>query len=331
MHLITITWTSLAFLHTYGNYINPVLDQDFPDPVVVRSMDGSFYAYATMGNGFRIQLAHSSDLQQWTHLGEAMSPNSTWGDGLTFWAPDVTLQTIKGKKTYTMYYAGKKPKAEHCIGIALSATPQGPFMDVGIPLICTDSGGPGAIDPKRVDTNEKSYLFWGSGSSIEVTELEPHGYGLLHGTRKTPVLNNSAADYESLIEAAWVDFDSTFPGGGRYWMYYSGNNCCGKDAHYAVSVATNNSTRVAKPYIKKVQVIGSGNSIILEQNDIWQAPGHNCIIRDDVGDAWMFYHAFRGSDRTKRVLLMDKVKYVNGWPLIGTPSSTEQPGPHIKK
>jgi hypothetical protein len=43
-------------------YKNPVLPMDFPDPTVVKGLDGNYYAYATMGNGHRLQVAASADL-----------------------------------------------------------------------------------------------------------------------------------------------------------------------------------------------------------------------------------------------------------------------------
>lgn len=31
----------------------------------------------------------------------------------------------------------------------------------------------------------------------------------------------------------------------------------------------------------------------------------------------MFYHAYQGSDRSQRKLLMDRIMYLNDWPTIG--------------
>ena len=47
-----------------GIYINPVLDADFPDPVVILAPDGFYYAYATQtlsdGEWINIQVARSA-------------------------------------------------------------------------------------------------------------------------------------------------------------------------------------------------------------------------------------------------------------------------------
>ena len=34
----------------YGQYTNPVLNKNMPDPSVVRAADGQFYVYATVGS-----------------------------------------------------------------------------------------------------------------------------------------------------------------------------------------------------------------------------------------------------------------------------------------
>ena len=59
-----------------GSYTNPVLDADFPDPAVILAPDGFYYAYATQtlrdGEWVNVQVARSSDLVHWQHLGDAL-------------------------------------------------------------------------------------------------------------------------------------------------------------------------------------------------------------------------------------------------------------------
>ena len=81
--------------------VNPVLNKDFPDPSVARAANGTFYAYATMGNGHHLQVASSPNLVNWTYLGEAMPRPPNWTSGGCFWAPDVQ----RHGDTFFMYYA----------------------------------------------------------------------------------------------------------------------------------------------------------------------------------------------------------------------------------
>ena len=172
-----------------GTFTNPVLERNFPDPGVVCAANGTFYAF---GTGPGIQVAASENLVDWRYLGPALGPgtNTLWGDGHSFWAADVTRHTWGGQTTYVMYYAGvqSNERQNHCIGVALSPEPQGPYTDVGTPLICRPSYI--AIDPKRVDVAGKAHLFWGSGhgGSIFVSPLEPQSWRLLASPNLEPEL-----------------------------------------------------------------------------------------------------------------------------------------------
>src|SRR4051812_34062782 len=75
---------------TDKQYVNPVINADFPDPSVMKSSDGNYYAYATQTTGARLQVARSSNLVTWTQLPDAMQVKPTWAsESQNFWAPDV--------------------------------------------------------------------------------------------------------------------------------------------------------------------------------------------------------------------------------------------------
>jgi arabinan endo-1,5-alpha-L-arabinosidase len=92
------------------------------------------------------------------------------------------------------------------------------------------------------------------------------------------------------------------------------------------------------PFETLAQATGASQSVILERSADWNAPGHNSVVRDARGDAWLFYHAIdarrsRGAPSAatdgRRVLLADRLIFRNGWPAIarGQPSSAPQPAP----
>jgi len=69
------------------------LDTDFPDPSFLRAADGKWYAFATNGNGKRIQVASSEDFSSWTLLDiEALPTLSSWETDKDHYAPDVILR-----------------------------------------------------------------------------------------------------------------------------------------------------------------------------------------------------------------------------------------------
>ena len=320
-----------------GVYANPVLDADFPDPAVIRAPDGFYYAYATQterdGKWVNIQLARSADLVTWQHLGDALPAKPEWASKTQdFWAPDVS----RHGDTYYLYYSAKPDAALSddkrglCLAVATAGGPLGPFVDMGKPLQCGD--GFVNIDPMSFDdpATGKRLLYWGSGfQPIKVQELAPDRMSFAPGSKPIdliPVMKNDPAKYRELIEGAWV-----IRRGGWYYMFYSGNNCCGKNAHYAVLVARSRSaTGPFEPL--------APNTVILEQRGTWVAPGHNAIMTDARGTDWMVYHAVdarrpktKASDEinTRRIMLIDRIVWVDDWPRIADdgPSTGPLPAP----
>jgi arabinan endo-1,5-alpha-L-arabinosidase len=49
---------------------------------------------------------------------------------------------------------------------------------------------------------------------------------------KPLIFPNASLPYQALVEGAWVQLHR-----GLYYMYYSGDYCCGPQANYAVMVA----------------------------------------------------------------------------------------------
>jgi arabinan endo-1,5-alpha-L-arabinosidase len=311
-------------------YHNPVLDADFPDPSVLRAPDGYYYAYATQtkraGQILNFQVARSLDLVTWEYLGEALPTKPSWAATTQrFWAPDVSRHP-DGR--YLMYYSAQPdgPEPGLCLGVAVADRPEGPFVDSGQPLL---AGGPGFenIDPMRfVDPADgRQWLFWGSGfGPLRVRELSADGLGFAENSVAQVIVETrqtgDPALYGHLIEGSWVHYRQ-----GWYYLFYSGDNCCGPDARYAVLVAR--ARHATGPYQTLTQATGTAGTILTE-NARWQAPGHNSLITDLSGQDWMLYHAIDRQQPTfdaindeqgysRRVMLLSKVNYnEEGWPVV---------------
>lgn len=290
-------------------YVNPVLDHDFPDPAVLRAADGRFYAYATQtsagGRMLNIQVARSSDLVRWDHLGDALPEKPRWAAvKQRFWAPHVIHD--RPQERYFMYYSAEPDGAKgRCLAVATAREPAGPFVDAGEPLLCGE--GIEHIDPMAFDdpATGKRLLYWGSGSKpIKVQELAPDRLRFLPGSApRDLVFPDEQVPYRSLIEGAWVIYRD-----GWYYLFYSGDRCCTRDPTYAVMVAR--SRHAMGPF----EELGTP---ILERSAEWLAPGHNSIIADDDGADWMLYHAIRpGEQQRRRLMLLDRVVYRDGWPRV---------------
>ncbi|MBC6989748.1 glycoside hydrolase family 43 protein [Hymenobacter sp. BT491] len=321
-------------------YQNPVWDDDFPDPTIIRGSDGWYYAYGTQtryhGQILNLQIARSADLVRWEHLGEGLPDKPTWADTTQrIWAPHVSEHDGR----YYLYYSAQPNDAEGlCLAVATATAPHGPFVDSGQPLQCGE--GFLNIDPMAFDdpATGRRLLYWGSGfGPLRVRELAPDRISFVPDselvTLVEPALTDDLTNYQRLIEGSWVVLRN-----GWYYLFYSGDNCCGEQAHYGVMVARSRSA--TGPFETLAQATGHPNGTILEGNSRWRAPGHNCIIRDEAGHDWMAYHAIDTQQPTfdaindeqgysRRVLLLDRVEYESGWPCIsgGTPSTTAQVAP----
>ena len=330
----------LPVFTTKAPYINPIFEFDFPDPAILAATDGWYYLYATQGitpefEYQNIQLARSQDLVHWQRLPDALPEKPAWAKYTwDFWAPHVVYHN----SVYYMYYSAEPDKgAGLCLAVATANQPGGPFTDKGEPLKC----GPGFthIDPFAFDDPQSGtrYLYWGSNSTpIRVQELSPDRLSFQPDTVPISVLiPQRGRPYEGLLEGAWVVYRQGF-----YYLFTSGDACCGEGAHYAVMAAR--STSPTGSFEKLGEINGSKSSVILEANSVWTAPGHNAVLTDAAGQDWIFYHAINAKnpghndvlpndDYYPRVLLMDPITYQDGWPRIpgGSPSYVEQSGPSV--
>lgn len=310
-------------------YKNPVLNTDFPDPQVFRAKNGWFYAYATQTPGKNIQAAKSKDMIHWEMLEDAMPQKPKWAsDTQNFWAPHV----LEDNGKFYMYYSGEVKGLGLAIGVAVANSPEGPFIDAGEPIIKGESFV--NIDPMPFDDpkTKKKYLYWGSGfQPIKVQELDITRLHFAKGSKAINVVNPQNIPFEHLVEGAWVVYRN-----GYYYMFYSGDNCCEKEPLYAVMAARSKSA--TGPFEKLAEVRKTQNSVILDQNDLWTGVGHNSIITDSKGQDWIVYHGIDrknmyipGTKSVRRPMLIDKVNYKDGWPVINnnSPSEILQEGPAL--
>lgn len=323
-------WSQQSSNIKVTSWQNPVWDHDFPDPTVIRTADGYFYAYGTNG-GFdhkeaRIQVMRSKDGIHWTWLGDALAERPRWASHSPyFWAPDVIYD--KKAKKYILYYAAKSDRDSlgMGIGMAVSADPLGPFVNIDTPLICGKKFE--VLDPMAFEDPEsgEKYMYWGSDfKPVMVQRLSDDWLSFASGSKaKVALYPDRDHDYDKLIEGPWVTYHQ-----GYYYLFYSGDNCCGVNAHYAVMVAC--AKNPEGPFIRYSEAHDTISSVILRSNDNWMAPGHNSVVEDSLGNFWMYYHAIPRENFNERkygrILLRDLITFKNGWPAVsdGSPSYNVQ-------
>lgn len=311
---------------TLQTYQNPVYQENFPDPTIIQAPDGTYYAYGTnskVGDStMHLQVLRSSNLVDWHFVGDGMPDPPVWADR-DFWAPHVFYDPES--QQYFLYYSGEST-AENmgkCLGVAVADHPEGPFVDKGEPLLCGD--GFINIDPMLFNDpqSNKFYLYWGSGHQpIKVREMADNLLEFKEGSAEIAVIDTVASEdpdnYSKLVEAPWVHVRD-----GYYFLFYSGDNCCGEQAHYALMVARSESPTGPFMRMEESDAV-STNSVILGSGERWLAPGHNSIFSDDDGKLWTFYHAIDAQVPERgRLLMVDPITFKNNWPEIPNSSPSQ--------
>ena len=202
--------------------------------------------------------------------------------------------------------------SETLITMAFADQPEGPFTDKGTPLICGE--GFINIDPMAITDPKtgKKLLYWGSGfGPLKVQPMKDDWTDFVPGSTPAPLIwPGKEKQYTRLVEGSWVDIHD-----GKYYLYYSGDNCCGEGANYAVMVAR--ADHPLGPFERYGEHRPNGSSVILEKDSSWLAPGHNSVFTDGKGHTYIAYHAIDRKNPGKgRVMLIRRLVYRNGWPVV---------------
>ena len=121
------------------------------------------------------------------------------------------------------------------------------------------------------------------------------------------------------VEGAWVSKHD-----GWYYLTYS-------QGHYKRS----NGPPEYRVLVARSKTVNGNytpdNSMkpILEGKGDIHYPGHHSIITDASGTDWIVYHGYYKNEQNTRSLMIDKISYQNGWPVINGgngPSSSQQTG-----
>jgi arabinan endo-1,5-alpha-L-arabinosidase len=333
-------------------YTNPLqlqtplgLAQQCPDPALIRSQtpgDPYWYLYCTGGPLNEddrdagadliyhfIPIYRSLDLVHWQYQGDALIYPPTYSAiGVELWAPEI--QYFNGRY-YLYYVVTKTTYPGSAIGVATSDHPSGPWLDSGKPAIEPHCGqGTGDMprwcyDPAVVTSCDgQQYIFYGSYfGGISARLLSSDG---LSSDPSSQVQITTPNRYEA---ANVIKRD------GYYYLLASVTNACnGPLTGYAVFCGRSNN--LLGPYHDREgnALLSSrvgGTPVLAQNGNRWVGPGHEYVIEDFGGQSWMFYHAIdindpfftntagiieNTIDSQKRPVLMDRLDWVDGWPVI---------------
>ena len=334
-----------------AGYQNPVYDFSFPDPGVLQNGTSDYYAYST-SSGF--PALHSSDLVHWESVGKALPDRPSWvvpsGDSHP-WAPSVlrapsACPGTQSPGCYFLYYTGLSgvhSPATHCVAVAWSPTPAGPFTDLGPiqaadgaldrsgrPPGCGDDAGYSSIDPAPfVDPAGGSYLYLTTNRRCDapttaecpfaptVSVIPLDGDLMRAAGRRTPLFAGTPGTWEQepsqepKVENPWME-----KRGSTYYLFYSGGDY---RRAYGMGYATASSP--IGPFAK------APINPILRQTGEVLSPGGGSVTKGPQGGDWMVYHGRAGGYTAPRTLRIDPLAWKSdGSVTVLGPTTGPQPG-----
>ncbi len=291
-------------------------------------------------NPHYLNIFQSSDLVNFNYVGNAFAGLPSWANisGAALWAP--AIKYFNGQ--YYLYYAADETSLTgngSAIGVGVSSSPAGPFVDHGSPVVepelatdCCGGSYRATIDPDEIqDSSGQRYILFGSfAGGLYVRKLSADGYTSDPTSEQQVAVDNR---YEG---GNW------WYHGGYYYLFASSTNCCnGPLSGYSVFVGR--ATTPTGPYtdaqgISMMATNPGGTPVIKMNGNSVIGPGGNVIFTDESGQDYMLYHGILASSPyysgnvgyTARPGFIDAIDWVNGWPVVRGgygPSDADAPQP----
>jgi len=320
------------------------------DPAMYKDQENSvntWYLYCTSDalypgdpNVHYLNIFKSSDLVRYSYVGSAFSGLPSWANtnGSALWAP--AIKKINGQ--YLLYYADPVTTLTgggSAIGVGVSSSPAGPFIDHGSPAVepelaadCCAGSYRSTIDPDEIqDALGQRYILFGSFSGgLYVRKLSSDG-----------LTSDPASEVQIAADNRYEGGNWWFHG-GYYYLFASSTNCCnGPLSGYGVFVGR--ASTPLGPYldaqgIDMVATNPGGTPVLKMNGNGIIGPGGNVIFTDESGQDYILYHGILAATPyysgnvgyTARPGFIDALDWENGWPVARGgfgPSYSDAPQP----
>ena len=231
---IIIIITILIGNNSYAD--NPIIQTKFtadPAPMVYRDTVFLFTSHdeddATGFKMFNWMLYTTTDMVNWTDHGiiaGVKEPYRTfeWADGHSAWAPQCIARNGK-----FFLYCPTIYKNKMAIGVAVSGSPYGPFVDaIGKPLIYRSN--PGDYDPTVfVDDDGQAYLYWGGNGPCYYVKLNEDMISTSGEIQTASIGFTGTPPEASYTEGPWL-----WKKNNLYYLAWA-SRCCPEGIGYAIS------------------------------------------------------------------------------------------------
>jgi beta-xylosidase len=179
----------------------------------------------------------SDDMEKWSDRGTIFGLNGlVWADKNA-----GSTDCIKENGKYYLYFT-----VDSQIGVAVSNSPAGPFMDeLRKPLIAKDQGETTAADPNVfIDDNGQPYLLYGQ-NSLNIVKLKSNLTSLEDSPTKLSIKNfQSGAWMYKRKGLYYISYSSSKSGNGTNLIEYSMSNSPYGPWYYKGKILDNNSKSV---------------------------------------------------------------------------------------
>lgn len=276
---------------SYTGQGNPILPGFHADPEILYSnKTGKYYIYSTTDGkpgwgGYKYYVYSSADLKEWKNEGVALDAKSdqiAWANG-NLWAPAaIEVKQKNGSYKYYLYFsANPNDNGRKQMGVAVSDSPTGPFVDLGQPLLAKNHPGCNGqlidVDVFMDPVSKKPYLYWGN-SFMAGAELEPNMTKI-----KDETVTVMTPKGGSLRDYAYREAPYVFYRNGLYYFMWSVDDTGAANYHvaYGTSKSPLGPIEVAKDPIVLIQD---------PQHEIY-GTAHNSVIQKPGTDEWyIVYH-----------------------------------------
>ena len=290
-------------LHEYGNYRQHILPGLHADPEVLYSnKTGKYYIYSTTDGtpgwgGHDFSVFSSENLIDWTDEGKMLDVKGDqvkWATGHA-WAPCIIETKTATGYRYYFYYSAHNPLSKRKeIGVAVSDSPTGPFVDSGAPII-TDADRPeGArgqaidVDVFRDPKSGKYYLYWGNGF-MAGAELNDDMMSIKQETKQLLTPKGGSLQTWAFREGAYVFYRK-----GTYYFLWSVDDTGSPNYHVCYGTS--------KSPLGPIDIDEQSYMVIRQKpEDKIYGTAHNSILQIPGRDEWyIVYHRINRDYADKR-------------------------------
>ena len=315
-------------LSSPNSQFRPVYEDYFADPFVWKC-DELYYAVGTGADeaegrtaGKVFPLLRSPDLLSWECVGGALIRPEP-GLGNTFWAPAVASHG----GTFYLYYSVGHEDRHHQLRVARSSQPQGPYEDLGRPLLDPERT-PFAIDPHPFQDDDGAWYLFFARDFLDHSDEARAGTALIVCRMRSMTELEGSEEVVLRARSGWQRFQRgrhmygrtwdwhTLEGpcavkhAGRYYCFYSGG--CWENETYGVDYGL--ADQAMGPYSDLGNE--SGPRVLRTVPNRLIGPGHNSLIVGPDGNDYLVFHAW-DTNRRKRQMHIRKLDWTRHGPRCG--------------